>query len=105
MAAEAVTDRLGSGLTNVTRDQAVVLDTELHVWLDRGPWKRIMREMVMAKQQEGEQGVKEGGREGRENQERDERGGKSREEVEGGERREEGWERGKEGREGDWMDE
>jgi len=44
MAAEAVADRSGSGLTNATRTQAVVLDTELHVWLDGGPWKRIMRE-------------------------------------------------------------
>ncbi len=30
MAAEAVADRSGSGLTNATNDQAVVLDTGLH---------------------------------------------------------------------------
>ena len=45
MAAEAVADRSGSGLTNATKVQAVVLDTELQVWLDGGPWTRIMREM------------------------------------------------------------
>jgi hypothetical protein len=44
MAAEAVADRSGSGLTNATILQAVVLDTELHVWLDGGQWKRIMIE-------------------------------------------------------------
>ncbi len=44
MAAEAVADRSGSGLTNATTVQAVVLDTELHVWLDGGQWKRIVKE-------------------------------------------------------------
>ena len=37
MAAKAVANRSGSGLANVTFSQAVVLDTELHVWLDDGP--------------------------------------------------------------------
>ena len=37
MAAEAVADRSGSGLTNATPVEAVVLDTEVHVWLDGGP--------------------------------------------------------------------
>ena len=44
MAAEALADRSGSGLTNATIVQAVVLDTEMHVWLDGGQWKRIMIE-------------------------------------------------------------
>ena len=44
MAAEAVADRSGSGLTDATTLQAVVLDTELHVWLGGGLWKRIMSE-------------------------------------------------------------
>ncbi len=34
MTAEAVADRSGSGLTNATIEQTVVLDTELHVWLE-----------------------------------------------------------------------
>ena len=36
MAAEAVADRSGSGLTNATKVQAVVLDTDLHAWPDGG---------------------------------------------------------------------
>ncbi len=50
MAAEAVADRLDSGLTNVTIAQAVVLDTEFQagslcdVWLDGGTWKKIKKE-------------------------------------------------------------
>ncbi len=44
MVAEAVANQSGSGLTDVTIEQAVVLDMELYAWLDGGPWKRIMRE-------------------------------------------------------------
>jgi hypothetical protein len=42
MAAKAVANQSGSKLTNATIKQAVVLDTELHVWLDGGEWRRIM---------------------------------------------------------------
>jgi hypothetical protein len=49
MAAEAFADRSGSGLTNATKVQAVVLDTDLHVWPDGGPYGRESgeREMVL----------------------------------------------------------
>ncbi len=49
MAAEAVADRSGSGLTNATKVQAVVLDTELHVWMAENGKESSVREMVMAK--------------------------------------------------------